>query len=107
MDATLLKRLGWLRHHATRYELAAVHPDGRKILIAYTRQKSRNGIWNAVTEDHRMQKIIALVGAADCEFLKPATAGLQMSEWTIKFTGRTQRDALLSGELAFVLDLED
>jgi hypothetical protein len=100
MDAVLSAKLSRLQNRHTRYEIAATHPDGRKLLIAYSARKNRQGLIAAVhaygvaivrnlklPEDVRMYP-----GKRACD---PITIG----EWSFAFSGRTQRDCILSGEL--------
>ncbi len=48
--------------------------------------------------------MMGLTDAARIEFLKPAKLGAKIGDWSIKFTGRTQREAVISGELPFIGD---
>lgn len=102
--ANLTAKLDRIKNYATRYEVVAVHLTGayRSFLIGYTARKSLPGLLATirmngeklcnllgVTDDHRMNKL-------------PGSALDLGNGWTVKFSGRTQRDAYLEGELSFV-----
>lgn len=86
---------------ATLYELAAIRGDQR-ILIAYCGRRGRGGILAACRK--RGAALVALTGAESIGFASQAADGATMGEWGIRFTGRTQRDAIQAGELAYVED---
>ncbi len=102
---TTTEQLERLRRQPTRYELAATHPDGRRVLLAYSMRKSRSSMWNIVTEDTRREALIALVGGRSITFADRAADGATMGDWRIVWTGRTRRDAVISGESPFVCDV--
>ena len=87
----------------TRYEITARHADGRELLVVYTSQKSRHGLLKAVQGN-------ASVLFSDDALFGPITAkplpNVRSGEWTIAFSGRTQRQALNEGERPFVLESE-
>jgi len=95
----------------TLYELIAEHLDGRRYLVCYTSRKGRTDLWHAVTGDNhegRRDCLIELTGSDRITFAKPARNGATMGvdgEWSIRFSGRTQRDCQGS-ELPYVGDLE-
>jgi hypothetical protein len=96
------QKLARLQHYATRYELAAIRGNER-VLIVYTPRKNRQVLWASLRE--RAEAVCALTGASEVTFGKKAADGATMGEWRICFTGRTQREAIIEGELPFVLDL--
>ena len=87
----------------TRYEITAIHPDGRAFLIAYTPRLTRPGLINAIWI--RSADVVARLGvAADVRLdvhLRPRIHAT-MDGWTIGFTGRTQHEAKMAGELPFI-----
>jgi hypothetical protein len=103
MDARTTKQLESLRNRATLYELAMTRGDER-ILIAYASGKGRQDIWRCVTSDKRVKAIVAKVGTDAIDFAKRAADGATMGGWAIRFTGRTQRDAISEGELPYIGD---
>jgi hypothetical protein len=100
MDATLQRRLERLKYYATRYELIAQNGN-RRILVCYTSQTSRSGILSALRE--RAQDMARLTGADSVEFAPRAKDGATMGDWTIRLSGRTQREAFIAGELPYVV----
>jgi len=99
---TKTQQLERLRHYATRYELVAVKGD-RTVLVTYTSQKSRDGIYSSA--QHRGEALAKLTGTETITFAKKAKDGAEMNGWKINFSGRTQRDAICNGEHPFILDL--
>lgn len=99
MTATLENRLARLKNYRTRYELIATNADGRKVLVRYTSRVGRRGLYDALTQD--AEQICQFFGTDSIHFGKRAADGATMGEWTIKFSGRTQREAILCGELPF------
>lgn len=98
---TLSDRLAALKNYATRYEVAATHPDGRRLLVVYTPRKSRRGI--LAFNPNTARALVAVCGADS--FTKGKGGAILIGEWTVDFTGRTQREALTVGELPFVQDV--
>lgn len=87
---------------ATLYELAAIRGDQR-ILVAYCGNRARRMILRACRE--RGDALVALTGDESIGFTSTASDGATMGAWSIRFTGRTQRDAIQAGELPYVKDL--
>lgn len=82
----------------TRYEITATHPDGRCLLIGYTARKSRFGLLNLMRQ--HSGKIIQTLNIGEHDMVHFATkprVHCTMGEWTIGFTGRTQRDVRSAG----------
>lgn len=101
---TIEQKLERLHNRQTRYELIAQHPDGRKLLVRYCRQ-GRRGLWDAITKDDGTQ-LCRVLGADHIHFAKRAADGGTMGAWTIRFSGRTQRQAIIEGEHTFYADLD-
>lgn len=104
MDAELERKLDRLKNYHTRYELVATSGD-RKVLLGYTTRNNRRGLWAVVTDESRVQAVIKLVGTESIHFAKRAADGATMGEWTIRFSGRTQRECYIEGELPYVTDI--
>jgi hypothetical protein len=102
MSATLQARLDRLKNYATRYELAATRGD-RSILICYASNRSRNAIFRYI--QWKADPLTKLTGTTRVDFKTKAADGFMMGEWAIRFTGRTQRECILSNELPFIGDL--
>lgn len=89
----------------TRYEITVTHDDGRSFLVAYAARRSRSGLASAVRDDARWDALVRITGVTGWEYAKRAVDGIYGDGWTIRFTGRTQRDAqTLDRELPFILD---
>ncbi len=100
---TKMEKLERLHNRSTRYEVAMIQPSGERILIGYTSRKSRHGL----LERLRTQgpQIIAFLGLDDNAAMVPgknAAAGFRIGETVFRFTGRTQRDAIMENELRFI-----
>lgn len=104
MNATLERKLARLKNYHTRYELVATSRD-RKVLIGYTTRTNRRGIDALVCEENRVHAIVKLTGTETIHFAKRAADGATMGDWTIRFSGRTQRECYIEGELAYVCDI--
>jgi len=89
-----------MRGHSTAYELAAIHPDGRRVLVRYTFRRSRAKLYECACRFADELKM--LCGTAEIRFDDKASNGATMGEWAIRWTGRTERDALHGGELPFI-----
>lgn len=101
MNPALQSRLAALQNRATRYELVAT--DGtRTVLAGYTR-KGRRGLLSMLAAHANDWE--ALTGDTGLTWAKKAADGATMGAWKIKFSGRTQRDALLATELPFFRSL--
>ena len=97
MEALAAIRIENLKNYPTRYEVVASHNDGRRLLMGYTKRKSRDGIASLVASKgpENMQRMGLL---SERMFNAPAGA-LMVEGWTIGFTGRTQREAIQFGEI--------
>lgn len=102
LDAVMLRRLNRLKYGRTRYELVAAHPDGRRILVGYT-SKGRRGLAAMV---HKVgNELAAFCGDPYITYSPRVADGATIGDWRINFSGRTQRDCILEGELPFVCDI--
>lgn len=103
------EKLAALHNRATRYEVVAIkqEPIGEtRVLIGYTARHSRHGLLAACRQ--RGEVMIKALGLNDTSMLFPAKRaadGFDIDKWSIRFSGRTQRDAILEGELQYVGDL--
>lgn len=104
MTATLEQRLARLKHYSTRYELIAEHPDGRRYLVIYTTRRSRAGLQDGLLarlEDGSLDRVI---GTREMTYGRRAADGVTMGDWRVRFSGRTQRECYIQGELTFLAD---
>lgn len=101
---TLEKKLARIARYRTAYELAMVHPDGRRVLVCYSNGRSRNDVFTIVQK--RAQHVARLLGVAaeslQITFAKRSGEGATIGEWSVVWTGRTQREAYIAGELEYV-----
>lgn len=101
MDAYTAKRLERLKYYSSSYEIALIGPEGKQ-LVAYTSRRSRRGLLDVIFEAARGKAIVAITGEEQFRIEKGAK--LALGAWRIEFTGRTKRQAILEGELPFILD---
>lgn len=93
-------RLDTIYNRTTRYEITATHEDGRKFLVGYTIHKSRSGL--LATMRKRPDQLATALGLGDSEpwtFKTKPLPRATVAGWTIGFTGRTERDAIIEGEI--------
>jgi hypothetical protein len=86
---TRAERLEALRNRLTRYEIAAIHPMGERLLIAYSQAHSRHGLLAACRK--RGELLIRALGITDTDMLIPAPKaadGFTLGHWTVRYTGR-------------------
>ena len=102
MTSELESKLSELMGHATRYEVMLSHPDGHRYLVCYG-PRSRKAVLRAILKPDRLRAIVAIV---DDDFSTPIKDGFKIGEWTVKASGRTQRQAYIEGELAYVEDVK-
>jgi hypothetical protein len=86
---------------ATRYEIAAVGPEGQRVILAYTARTSQSCLVEAIVASRA--GLVELLGASDAfgrpaeitHFSKLGTRHQAHTDngWTIGFTGRTEREA--------------
>lgn len=96
------QKLERIKLYRTRYELVLQHPDGRKYLICYVGgSKSRRTTLDTVRE--KGEHIARIVGDPDAEIFLPKKSAdaATIGQWQVRW-GRTQRDAIIEGELTYV-----
>ena len=95
--------LSRLHNYGTSYEIEAVTPDGRRGLVCYTERHSKRGMRDAMHD--RAVPLLAWLGApSGLEMtVERGRADIALSDGSVvRFSGRTQRDAIMSGELPFI-----
>lgn len=98
-----IEKLERIQNYATRYEVALSLADGRKLLVCYTPRKNRSGLLSALQD--RGKAILAHLPdlSDDAALTYAASTGFDLGDGhRVHFTGRTQRDAICSGELDFI-----
>ena len=92
------RKLIRIKHYATRYELILAN-RGDSYLVVYSSSRSRGVVFDSV---HKWaQQIIAITGEDEMKMVK---GGATLGDWKVRWSGRTQREAILEGELPFVGD---
>lgn len=103
-----LRKLSRIKGRATLYEVALVRADGTKVLLAYTNRTSKEGIMSAISQ--RALAVIAFIGHGLIDmrmYPKRGTKDIAMDGGaTVTLTGRTQRDAIIDGELDSIRKFE-
>jgi hypothetical protein len=102
MTPELERKLERLRHYSTRYEVVGRNGDVT-ILAGYTSKKTRHGLLGMVRQHG--EAWVEYANSTSLQFRGKAADGVQVGEWTITFSGRTQREAYIAGEHPFVLDV--
>jgi hypothetical protein len=110
------EKLAQLHNRHTRYEVVVErrsgivrerHVDAQVILLGYTMRKSRQGLLEVCRRNG--QQVIDVLGITADDHLIPAKKAADGfvigGSWQVRFTGRTQRDAIIEGEHTFVCDL--
>jgi hypothetical protein len=102
MPATTQQRLARLSNRVTLYETVATYGT-QTVLVVYC-GKNKTRFFRAIAENdqERAKKLVELTGAERITVGKGTVLGT-IGEWTIKFTGRTQRDAIVEGEHPYLL----
>jgi hypothetical protein len=86
----------------TTYEIAAEHPDGRRLLVVYAARKTKSRLVEIIREryetiaaatGHRAERVENWIGGT-----YPACS---YGEWRIRYTGRTRLQAIAEGPLPF------
>lgn len=91
------QKLMKLKNYATRYEIVARRGND-SLLVGYTGRRSRRGLIGMICQQR--EYVVAKMGEEFCIEGDAARVG----GWSISFSGRTQRDAIVEGELAFIGD---
>jgi len=92
-------RLTALMRHPTRYEVTATHPDGTICLVGYTPRRGGSGLL-ALARTHGAALIAWLGVTDDTPFAwGPRRQSLTLGAARLAFSGRTEREAILAGEL--------
>ena len=99
---TTQEKLAQLHNRTTRYEIVCHSPTGERWLIGYTARPGKPGMMNSTRAIG--ESVVALTGVTDQDKAKfsggRTRARLDLGNgWAIAFSGRTQRDAIIEGEL--------
>ena len=103
---TVQEQLARLHRRATKYEVILVHRDHPSILVLYTGRKSKQGLLDALRRHG--EHVVKLIGLSEECRVQGRSQELHFDNgWICKFSGRTQREAIVNGERPFCLDLEE
>ena len=94
-------KLTRLQNHATRYEAVVERHDGTKRLLAYSGRKSRQGLLAAIRQ--RGQAVLAFLALSETDQMTWEKGAFALGTGNaIRWSGRTQRDAIMEGELPYI-----
>ena len=97
------RQLERIKYYATRYEVRLTLPDGRAMLVCYTERKSKAGLYSCL--QNRGKAILALMPEMpeDSRLTYNKAQGFALGNGaSVAFSGRTQRDAIMSGALPYI-----
>ena len=103
---TTAEKLARITRYATKYEVIAEHPEYRSILLGYTGRKSFQGLLVAARQ-HGEQLVDLLGLTTDHRADRQGSTLLLGNGWSIRFSGRTQREAYTEGERPFVANMDN
>ena len=96
-------KLEAIKNRATRYELVLTNLDsGEKRRLCYTSKKNRTGLFAAIRSNGT--ELVAFSGSEDFKLEGKASASI--GRWSVAFSGRTQREAIIAGELRWFASKE-
>ena len=94
----VLAKLSRIKNYSTRYEMVATNATtGESVLVCYTPRNNRRGMLDAIRNRAEAIKTLANTDAATVGRIQ-----VVVGDWTIRFSGRTQREAIIGGELRFI-----
>lgn len=92
-----------MSYQPTRYELVLTKGE-TTYLIAYVLRKTAQRLLTFARQ--HADKIVAITGSNQIDFLGRPIEGGQVGGWMIKYTGRTEREAKQEGEHPFIKDVD-
>jgi hypothetical protein len=100
MTPEIEAKLERLKNYHTRYEVI-MERGTERVLVVYMHNQSYRRLREAVVE--KINPIQTFAGASVYEeAMGRGKRSLAAGDWRIRFSGRTQREAILQGELPFV-----
>lgn len=106
MATLTAQRLERLRNRQTLYEVLA--SDGQTHLLIVYCGRSKTRFFRALAERDsvRGKKLAELAGTEQLKFPEKPDSSLigTLGKWTIRFSGRTQREAISQGEHRYLED---
>ena len=105
MAVEAYKKIAALQGRPTYYEVALIKGDTR-ILLQYVHRVTRQSVLKAAQKFG--PKLVDLMGVTDeTPFSWKPNAVAHLGDWTIRSTGRTEREAITNGELPFIGNLDN
>lgn len=95
------QKLEDLYRRSTKYELVATSPDGQRVLAGYC-SHGKNNILSMLRRNGE-QWADRISADAVVTFAKDGRSA-QIGPWEVSFSGRTQRESIILGELPFFVD---
>lgn len=100
-----IDRLEGLRHYGTLYELRVTNGT-QSYLLTYCR-KTKPGLRDAVLrpisgQKRRIDFLCEVTSTTPDSWVWAGGASVKSGEWIVSFSGRTERDAIVAGELVRV-----
>lgn len=103
MDEQTARRLERLRHYHTRYEVVITNGRDTYLLWFSERGRTIKDLWNAIHK--RAPHLLQLLQNPNQRATQDGhTIRLDGTDWIVKASGRTQREAILGGEHPFICD---
>ncbi len=95
------EKLESLRNRSTKYELVASGPDGQIVLAGYC-SHGKNNILSMLRRNG--EQWADRISADAMVTLAKDGRSAQLGPWKVYFSGRTQRESIILGELPFFVD---
>jgi len=110
LTETQAAKLARIQNYRTRYEVIAEMPGRAPMLVCYLSSLSRHGLLEAMRG--RSERIIKALGIGPDDTITFAGSTqtrpqAQIGAWTIRLSGRTQRDAIIAGEHPYLPEVSD
>lgn len=97
LDTTQTFALAAIQGRTTLYEIALIAPDGRSFLVCYS---PRSGRMLRASVSKRAHRIVAVMGNPEAMVIGDTKESMSLTGgWVAKFTGRTEREAIIEGPL--------
>lgn len=104
LTETQQNQLRRLHNYRTAYEVVAENRDtGERLLVQYTERHSTRGLWDALRT--RVEDVVRVCGATTATKMPSGKLALDGTPWVACFSGRTHREAIISGELPWIKEV--
>jgi hypothetical protein len=97
MTQNQIDKLEALKNYGSRYEII-LERGAERVRLAYTSRKSGRGLRDAIHKNGA--ELVAFCGSEKME-LGGRPMEYLIGGWSVRFSGRTQREAIQAGELAW------